>query len=191
MLRRFIDWWRGPLPEDAAAAPTPQAGAVPYRLTKDGPLFLLVTSRRTGRWLFPKGGLMRGRTPWESAAQEALEEAGVEGVVSDQPLGTYTARRVRGDQTETIAVALYLLEVTRQLDRWDEKAQRQRRWADLETAIALLADSALGEMLRTAAAELAARPARAPDATAQARGKGKKIRKAEVRGRRLKAGSGR
>jgi 8-oxo-dGTP pyrophosphatase MutT (NUDIX family) len=191
MLRRFIDWWRGPLPEDAAAPPTPQAGAVPYRLTKDGPVFLLVTSRRTGRWLFPKGGLMRDRTPWESAAQEALEEAGVEGVVSDQPLGTYTARRIRGDQTETIAVTLYLLEVTRQLDRWDEKAQRQRRWADLETAIALLADPALGEMLRAAAHQLAARPAPAPDATDQARGKGKKIRKAEARGRRLKAGSGR
>ncbi len=191
MLRRFIDWWRGPLPEDAATAPTPQAGAVPYRLTKDGPLFLMVTSRRTGRWLFPKGGLMRDRTPWDSAAQEALEEAGVEGVVSDQPLGTYTARRIRGQRTETIAVTLYLLQVTRQLDRWDEKAQRQRRWADLETAIALLGDPALGEMLRTAAAELAARPAPAPAATAQARSKGKKIRKAEARGRRLKSGSGR
>jgi 8-oxo-dGTP pyrophosphatase MutT (NUDIX family) len=190
MLRRFIDWWRGPLPEDAAIPPTPQAGAVPYRLTRAGPEFLLVTSRRTGRWLFPKGGLMSGRTPWESAAQEALEEAGVEGVVSDQPLGSYKARRIRGQRTETIAVTLYLLEVTRQLDRWDEKAQRQRRWADLETAIALLGDDALGGLLRTAAAELAARPAPAHDGAAQARGKGKKRLKGEAKGR-LKAGSGR
>ncbi|WP_300576870.1 NUDIX hydrolase [Phenylobacterium sp.] len=190
MLRRFIDWWRGPLPEDAATAPTPQAGAVPYRLTKAGPEFLLVTSRRTGRWLFPKGGLMRGRTPWESAAQEALEEAGVEGVVSDQPLGTYTARRIRGQRSETIAVTLYLLEVTRQLDRWDEKAQRQRRWADLDTALALLADVELGEMLRAADAELAARPAQGVEAAVQSRGKGKKLGKGETKGR-LKAGSGR
>ncbi|MDO8409002.1 MAG: NUDIX hydrolase [Phenylobacterium sp.] len=190
MLRRFVHWWRGPFPE-TATAPTPQAGAVPYRLTKDGPVFLLVTSRRTGRWLFPKGGLMRGRTPWESAAQEALEEAGVEGVVRDQPLGTYTARRIRGDQTETIAVTLYLLEVTRQLDRWAEKAQRQRRWADLDTAIALLGDAALGEMLQTAAADLAARPTPKQDATAQVPGKGKKLRKGAAKGGRLKAGSGR
>ena len=190
MLRRFIDWWRGPPPADAAATPTPQAGAVPYRLTKDGPVFLMVTSRRTGRWLFPKGGLMRGRTPWESAAQEALEEAGVEGVVSDQPLGTYTATRVRGDRRETIAVTLYLLKVIRQLDRWDEKAQRQRRWADLDAALALLGDEALGVLLRTAAADLAAPPARGLEATAPARSKGKKLRKGEAKGR-LKAGSGR
>lgn len=190
MLRRFIDWWRGPLPEDAATAPTPQAGAVPYRLTKAGPEFLLVTSRRTGRWLFPKGGLMRDRTPWESAAQEALEEAGVEGVISDQPLGTYTARRIRGQRTETIAVTLYLLRVTRQFDRWDEKAQRQRRWADPDTAVALLGDETLGEMLRAAAAALAAAPAQGVDAPVQPRGKGKKPGKGEAKGR-LKAGSGR
>ncbi|MDP1617744.1 NUDIX hydrolase [Phenylobacterium sp.] len=204
MLRRLKDWWRGPLAE-VATAPTPQAGAVPYRLTRDGPVFLLVTSRRTGRWLFPKGGLMSGRTPWESAAQEALEEAGVEGVVSDQPLGTYLAKRIRGERIETIAVTLYLLEVTRQLDRWDEKAQRQRRWADLDTALDLLGDAALGELLRSAAAELAARPAPEPEAApkpspksspkssqtapSSAPGKGKKVRKAEAKGRRLKTGS--
>ncbi|MAK81656.1 NUDIX domain-containing protein, partial [Phenylobacterium sp.] len=88
MLRRFIDWWRGPAPAPRSAqAPTRQAGAVPYRVTDKGVSVLLVTSRRTGRWVFPKGGLMNGRTPWESAAQEALEEAGVEGEVEDVALG--------------------------------------------------------------------------------------------------------
>ena len=66
---------------------TPQSGAVPYRMTDKGVRFLLVTSRRTGRWLFPKGGLMPGLEAWDSAAQEALEAAGVEGVVSCAALG--------------------------------------------------------------------------------------------------------
>ena len=56
MLRRFIDWWRGPAPAPRSAqAPTRQAGAVPYRVTDKGVSVLLVTSRRTGRWVFPKG----------------------------------------------------------------------------------------------------------------------------------------
>lgn len=155
MLRRFIDWWRGPAPAPRThEAPTRQAGAVPYRVTDKGVSVLLVTSRRTGRWVFPKGGLMSGRTPWESAAQEALEEAGVEGEVEDVALGAYPSVRIRGDRREDLEVSLYLLRVTRQLDRWPERGQRRRRWMTLPEAAARLGDPGLVDLLNRAAERL-------------------------------------
>jgi 8-oxo-dGTP pyrophosphatase MutT (NUDIX family) len=49
---------------------------------------LLLTSRETKRWVIPKGWPMKGRKPWEAAAQEALEEAGLIGQVSKNRWGT-------------------------------------------------------------------------------------------------------
>jgi 8-oxo-dGTP pyrophosphatase MutT (NUDIX family) len=51
--------------------------------------FLLITSRRSGRWIFPKGAPIEGLAPWQVAAHEALEEAGVEGDVDTRALGSY------------------------------------------------------------------------------------------------------
>lgn len=50
---------------------------------------LLITSFNSKRWILPKGWLMEGLTPAESAAREALEEAGVTGNSGQQPLGRY------------------------------------------------------------------------------------------------------
>ncbi len=61
-----------------------QYAALPYR--DEGELrILLITSRETHRWLIPKGWPMESRNPWDSAAREALEEAGVEGSVESSP----------------------------------------------------------------------------------------------------------
>lgn len=161
MLRWIINRWRGhaPIPQpnpEALELPVSQAGAIPYRVTNKGLSLLLVTSRRTGRWVFPKGGLMSGRTPWASAAQEALEEAGVEGEVEDQPLGVYASVRIRGERQQPLEVTLYLLRVTRQLDRWPERGQRRRQWMSLPDALARLGDPGLIEVLEQAAPRLAA-----------------------------------
>jgi 8-oxo-dGTP pyrophosphatase MutT (NUDIX family) len=97
---------------------------------------------------------MSGRTPWESAAQEALEEAGVEGEVEDVALGAYPSVRIRGDRREDLEVSLYLLRVTRQLDRWPERGQRRRRWMTLPEAAARLGDPGLVNLLNRAAERL-------------------------------------
>ncbi len=55
-----------------------QAAAVCYRAGKRGLEFLLVRTRG-GRWTFPKGGVEPGLSPAQSAALEAVEEAGVHG----------------------------------------------------------------------------------------------------------------
>lgn len=90
---------------------------------------LLVTSRETRRWVTPKGWPMAGRTDHAAAAVEAFEEAGVDGVVSEQALGTFGYDKVlKSTEIRAITAALYPLEVILIRDDWPEKGQRERRW---------------------------------------------------------------
>lgn len=136
MLREFLNLWN---PKVETAAGSRQSGAVPYVLREGRVVFLLVTSRRTGRWIFPKGSIPSGMTAWDSAAKETLEEAGVTGVVESEPLGSYRI----SDKGQLVDIDLYPLRVESQLDIWDEMDQRSRHWVLLAEARRLLADRAL------------------------------------------------
>lgn len=113
-----------------------QTGALPWRV-HDGRLeVLLVTSRRSGRWLIPKGWPMAGLTLAEAAAQEAYEEAGVRGIIDRDPLGwlihdkqhdLFGPMRVR--------IAVHGLAVERELSSWPEVGQRKRRWFGRRQAV--------------------------------------------------------
>lgn len=144
------------------SAPLRQAGAIPYRLGADGLHFLLVTSRGSGRWIFPKGGRHPGETAARCAAREAFEEAGLEGRVAAAPLGAYRGVRSarpgdpRRARRSAIEVEMYPLEVTRQHDDWPEKASRRRRWATPAETDALLADRDLAALAEQAAARILA-----------------------------------
>jgi len=127
MLRRlFTRSDPTPLADDA-----PQAGAIPYVIQDCVVVFLIVTSRGTGRWVFPKGGLMDGLTAAQSAAEEAREEAGVEGEVAADPVGAYPDTKLIAGVDTPISVAMYPMRVTRQLEDWPERRQRRRHWAAL------------------------------------------------------------
>ena len=72
--------------------PLPQVAALPVRRKGDGDIeVLLITSRKTNRWIIPKGWPMKGKKRHEAAAQEALEEAGISGHVHKKPLGSYVS----------------------------------------------------------------------------------------------------
>ena len=63
-----------------------QVAALPLRIGETGAVeTLLVTSRGTGRWVLPKGNLMKGVSRAEAAAIEAQEEAGIVGRVVEKP----------------------------------------------------------------------------------------------------------
>lgn len=112
-----------------------QVAALPWRRGPDGVEVLLVTSRETRRWVTPKGGRMTGKTDAESAAQEALEEAGVEGVVDDQPLGAFRYLKVlKRRAPRWCVVTLYGLEVTAVHPEWEEQAERVRVWLPRDEA---------------------------------------------------------
>src|SRR5690349_4267028 len=64
-----------------------QAGMIPYRRTDTGLEILLITSKRRGNWIVPKGIIDPGETAIQSACKEAYEEAGVKGAADPQIIG--------------------------------------------------------------------------------------------------------
>jgi len=122
-----------------------QSSAIPYRRGPDGIEILIVTSRKNTRWILPKGIVDPGLTPQASAAKEALEEAGVEGLVEDTSLGRYQYDKWGGICT----VDVFPLEVTRILPEADwEETHREREWASLEQAVERLPQPELKSMVR-------------------------------------------
>ncbi len=109
---------------------------------------LLVTSRDTGRWIVPKGWPMSGRSPFEAAAREAWEEAGVEGAVATDPMGEYDYRKVLKSGADLpVRVELFPLRVARVSDRFPEAAQRRRRWFVPHKAARRVAEPGLGALI--------------------------------------------
>jgi 8-oxo-dGTP pyrophosphatase MutT (NUDIX family) len=127
-----------------------QFGALPWRRNKRGDIrVLLVTSRERGRWLFPKGWLDDGRTPAESAATEAFEEAGVIGDIDDRNIGSYSYAKILRDQsTVDCIVTMFALRVRGTLLQWRERGERKRQWCNLSEAIGMVSDEGLSQLLR-------------------------------------------
>lgn len=149
MLQRLKEFWRGGEAGLLAGAASPQVGVIPYAV-KDGEVaLLLITSRRTGRWIFPKGGVEQGETAEACAAREAWEEAGVEGAVSGEAVGAYRDRKVHPRRARVIEVEMYPFRVDRQRQDWPEQGDRQRHWATLEEARALVTTPGLIELAET------------------------------------------
>jgi len=126
-----------------------QAGALAYLPEADPLRFVVVTSRRTGRWVFPKGGVDPGMTAPEAARREALEEAGVIGRVADRAIGVYRVPKIRPPLIWTVEVTLYPMAVEEVLDLWIEADQRRRRFVTLDQARTLLADPGMIRVLGT------------------------------------------
>jgi 8-oxo-dGTP pyrophosphatase MutT (NUDIX family) len=97
---------------------------------------------------------MKGRKPWEAAAQEALEEAGIVGRPRKKPAGTYTYFKRQEDHFDVCRVDVFFLEFAKQLKNWREKGQREIRWQDLSTAADMVEEPGLIALLR----QLAERP---------------------------------
>jgi len=123
-----------------------QFGAIPYTVVKGEVVFLLITSRGSGRWIFPKGDPIEGLNAWDAAAQEALEEAGIEGEVDSRSLGSYRTFKTLAIRRKVIEVELYPLRVTRQFDEWPEKGSRHRHWAILPEVKRLLSDAQMANL---------------------------------------------
>jgi 8-oxo-dGTP pyrophosphatase MutT (NUDIX family) len=107
-----------------------QSAVIPHRNGPNGPEVLLVTSRKGVRWVLPKGVVEPDLTPAASAAKEALEEAGVRGVIDEQPLGTYQYRKWHG----TCTVQVFALEIEEELSDWPEAKTRRREWVTVDDA---------------------------------------------------------
>ncbi|HEV2568633.1 DUF47 family protein [Sphingomonas sp.] len=116
-----------------------QIAALPYRTA--GPAVdaavsvLLVTSRQSRRWVLPKGNLVAGLSAHDSAAHEALEEAGVRGGACPASIGRYRYRKRKSSGASVmVEVEVFPIAVTEELDEWDEDDERERRWFSLREA---------------------------------------------------------
>ena len=125
-----------------------QYGALPWRATTRGVEILLITTQTTRRWIIPKGWPIPGLRPSECAAHEVFEEAGVEGEISNRPIGTfnYEKRRKSGDAV-ACKVEVFALEVFRQRRNWPEKGSRKTRWCSVKEALRHVSDPGLAKLI--------------------------------------------
>jgi 8-oxo-dGTP pyrophosphatase MutT (NUDIX family) len=121
-----------------------QAAAIPVKNNK----ICLVTTSNGKRWIVPKGLIDPGHTPAEAALNEAWEEAGVVGVLSQEPVGTYLYSKMG----YTYHVVVYLMAVTEAADDWPERGLRQRTWVSMDRALEEIGDAGLRELIEHAMA---------------------------------------
>lgn len=141
-----------------------QVAALPWRREADGSIaVLLITSRASGKWMLPKGWPMKGLSEADSARQEALEEAGVEGEIDGQAIGSYRYSKLFSDGTSAPGQAvIFPLAVKRECKVWKEKGQRRRRWMSPREAAEVIHEPDLARFLNNlAAGRVVLQPARA------------------------------
>jgi 8-oxo-dGTP pyrophosphatase MutT (NUDIX family) len=125
-----------------------QYAALPWRRAAGGEIeVLLITSRETRRWVILKGWPIKGAKKPMSAAREAYEEAGVEGLADRAMLGAYAYNKRLGEQSRAMRVEVYPLRVEREHDQWPEMAEREKLWTTPVIAAGLVAEPGLRAIL--------------------------------------------
>jgi diphosphoinositol-polyphosphate diphosphatase len=91
--------------------------------------------------VFPKGGWEDDESITEAACREALEEAGIRGTLSKNPLGYWIFRSKSKQSSCSLEGGckgyMFALQVTEELDSWPEKANHDRKWLTIEEAFRL------------------------------------------------------
>lgn len=136
-----------------------QYGALCWRAVATGVEVLLITSRDTGRWVIPKGWPMPGLAPEAAAAQEAWEEAGVQGTMNPLCIGRYGYQKcLSAEASVPCAVAVYGLRVDELAKTFPEVKERRRKWFPLAEAATLVAEPELATIIGQFLPPLQGRP---------------------------------
>ncbi|WP_417726090.1 NUDIX hydrolase [Roseovarius sp.] len=126
-----------------------QFAALCFRMVRNKPEILLITSRGSGRWILPKGWPAPDRTPAEMALREAWEEAGVQGRVYDTCLGLYSYAKTIGNDRDLPCVGLvYPVRVKSQTAHFPEAGQRRLKWFRPKKAAAQVREPELTAIIR-------------------------------------------
>ncbi|MBB3522758.1 8-oxo-dGTP pyrophosphatase MutT (NUDIX family) [Rhizobium sp. BK456] len=139
-----------------------QYGAICFRYANDGAgiEILVITSRESARWVIPKGWPMKGKKPFEAAAIEAWEEAGVRGTVRKKPVGRYTYLKDLDDgDVAPCIVDLFQVEVVEITNDFKEQGQRILEWVSPDEAARRVREIELKSLL----VEFEVRPRRKRD----------------------------
>lgn len=124
-----------------------QFGALCFRIHKGKVQVLLVTGRRSGRWIIPKGWPINKATPADSALKEAWEEAGVIGKQAGECLGIYSHYRTDPAIRYPNVVAVFPVLVSDTKEDYPEAGERQRKWFGVKKAAATVHNAELAQMI--------------------------------------------
>ncbi|KAK4803222.1 hypothetical protein SAY86_001425 [Trapa natans] len=127
------------------------SGCIPYRLKKvsdyhQGSIenrieVLMVSSPNRNDLVFPKGGWEDDESVEEAACREALEEAGIRGILNETPLGVWEFRSKSRQEICSLEGGcrgyMFSLEVTEELEAWPEQENHCRRWVNIQEAFKL------------------------------------------------------
>ncbi len=92
---------------------------------------------------------MKGRKPFEAAAREAYEEAGLRGDVGKRPLGYYFyQKRLKNLDAVLCQVKVFPLKVRKQLKTFPEMNQRELRWFTPAEAADAVSEPGLAAIIR-------------------------------------------
>lgn len=123
-----------------------QAGAICCRMSSRERLeVLLITSRRTGRWVIPRGNINIEEPAFLCAQREAFEEAGVSGKTRKKPLGHY---RYKKDGQRLLTVSVHLMRVDCDASQYPESDERKKIWVQPSKAASLVFEPGLAQLFR-------------------------------------------
>ena len=126
-----------------------QFGALCYRYKKKKIEVLLITSRTSKRWIVPKGWPVDGKSPSESAAIEAWEEAGVLGETDGRCVGVFSYSKDTEDLGDVSCLAMvFAIEVRELAKSYPESAERDRVWVSRKKAAKMVEERELSRLLR-------------------------------------------
>jgi 8-oxo-dGTP pyrophosphatase MutT (NUDIX family) len=111
-----------------------QAAAIPVRRSGKSVQVCLIRRKGSRTWGIPKGMVEAGDTHQETALNEAWEEAGLEGRLVGDSLGTYQYDK----WDDVLEVKVFLMEVVEEHDEWQEAHLRERRWTSFGEAAVML-----------------------------------------------------
>lgn len=101
----------------------------------------MISSPNRNDLVFPKGGWEDDETVEEAACREALEEAGVKGILNEKSLGVWEFRSKSRQENCCLEGGcrgyMFALKVTEELETWPEKENHDRKWLSINEAFEL------------------------------------------------------
>ncbi|WP_170416995.1 NUDIX hydrolase [Ruegeria atlantica] len=124
-----------------------QSAALCYRIKNGRLRVLLITSRKSKRWIIPKGWLIEDMTPSQTAGREAWEEAGVKGKCANKPLGHFSYVKPRSGKSSVFClVDVFPLCVRSISSEFPERTQRKRKWVSPKKAASWVKSPELSQL---------------------------------------------
>ena len=125
-----------------------QIGALCFKIEEKKLKILLVKSRRSKRWVIPKGWKLATMNSRMSVAVEAWEEAGVQGKVSKRPVGFYHYRKSdKNASFFSCEVKVYSLNVLKLKKKFPEMSERKSKWFSCKDASMMVDEPELKKII--------------------------------------------